>query len=161
LCFSCFSNASGEGHSFGAYIESRSVRRHRSRHGAGDSASAAARFGVQPGINRFPSRAKHDDALLAAWKTSSDSCARGRGDVGILAATDPQADKVMALLANPPATASESAKERRELDRRELYVGDAGAGRAVGRGSLTSFDAAGRRRASLVRPPVPSTTNEM
>jgi superfamily I DNA/RNA helicase len=94
----------------------------------------------------------------------------GRGDVGILTATNPQADKVMALLADaglptvalknytgkssdmirvgtikrakglefkqvllphvpaklladPPATESASAKERRELDRRELYVG--------------------------------------
>jgi superfamily I DNA/RNA helicase len=94
----------------------------------------------------------------------------GHGDVGILTATNPQADKVMGLLADagvptvslknyagkssdmirvgtikrakglefkqvllpyvpaklladPPATESESAKERRELDRRELYVG--------------------------------------
>jgi len=138
--------------------------------GVGDSVSAVTRSGPQPGINHFRSRAEHDDALLARVEEVLRLVGTGRGDVGILTATNPQADKVMALLADagvptvslknyagkssdmirvgtikrakglefkqvllphvpaklladPPATESESAKERRELDRRELYVG--------------------------------------
>ena len=138
--------------------------------GVGDSVSAVTRSGPQPGINHFRSRAEHDDALLARVEEVLRLVGTGRGDVGVLTATNPQADKVMALLADagvptvslknyagkssdmvrvgtikrakglefkqvllpyvpaklladPPATESESAKERRELDRRELYVG--------------------------------------
>lgn len=138
--------------------------------GAGDSVSAVTRSGPQPGIHRFDGRDDHDAAVLARVEEVLRLVGTGRGDVGILTATNPQADKVMALLADagvptvslknyagkssemvrvgtikrakglefkqvllphvpaklladPPTTESESAKERRELDRRELYVG--------------------------------------
>lgn len=138
--------------------------------GAGDSVSAVTRSGPQPGVNHFRNRTEHDAALLARVEEVLRLVGTGRGDVGILTATNPQADKVMALLADagvptvslknyagkssdmirvgtikrakglefkqvllphvpaklladPAVTESESAKERRELDRRELYVG--------------------------------------
>jgi superfamily I DNA/RNA helicase len=140
--------------------------------GVGDSVSAVTRSGPEPGIHRFTRRDEHDAAMLVRVEEVLRLVGTGRGDVGILTATNPQADKVMALLADagvptvslkdyagkssdmirvgtikrakglefkqvllphvpaklladPPTTESESesAKERRELDRRELYVG--------------------------------------
>ncbi len=138
--------------------------------GAGDAVSAVTRSGPQPGVHRFVSRDEHDAALLARVDEVLRRVGTGRGDVGILTATNPQADKVKAvldaagvpsvslknyagkssdmvrvgtikrakglefkqvllphvpakLLADAPDTESVAARERRELDRRELYVG--------------------------------------
>lgn len=138
--------------------------------GAGDAVSAVSRSGPQPGIHRFANRVDHDAALLARVEDVLRLVGTGRGDVGILTATNPQAEKVMAvleaagvpsvslknyagkssdrirvgtikrakglefkqvllphvpakLLADAPGTESVADRERRELDRRELYVG--------------------------------------
>ncbi|WP_420364271.1 UvrD-helicase domain-containing protein [Curtobacterium sp. L3-7] len=138
--------------------------------GAGDAVSDVTRSGPQPAVRRFADRAAHDAALLARVEEVLRLVGTGRGDVGILTATNPQADKVMAvldaagvpsvslkhytgkssdrvrvgtikrakglefkqvllphvpakLLADAPDTESVAARERRELDRRELYVG--------------------------------------
>jgi superfamily I DNA/RNA helicase len=138
--------------------------------GAGDTVSAVTRSGPAPGVHRFADRAAHDAALLARVDEVLRLVGTGRGDVGILTATNPQADKVAAvlnaagvptvslkhyagkssdmvrvgtikrakglefkqvllphvpakLLADAPDTGSVAARERRELDRRELYVG--------------------------------------
>ncbi|WIB61436.1 3'-5' exonuclease [Curtobacterium sp. MCLR17_007] len=138
--------------------------------GAGDAVSAVTRSGPTPGIHRFTDRTEHDAALLARVEEVLRLVGTGRGDVGILTATNPQADKVKAvldaanvpsvslkhyagkssdmvrvgtikrakglefkqvllphvpakLLADAPDTESVAARERRELDRRELYVG--------------------------------------
>ncbi len=68
--------------------------------GVGDSVSAVTRSGPQPGIHRFRAAAEHDAALLARVEEVLRLVGTGRGDVGILTATNPQADKVMALLAD-------------------------------------------------------------
>ncbi|MBF4582000.1 UvrD-helicase domain-containing protein [Curtobacterium sp. VKM Ac-2865] len=138
--------------------------------GAGDTVSAVTRSGPAPGVHRFADRAAHDAALLARVDEVLRLVGTGRGDIGILTATNPQADKVAAaldaagvptvslkhyagkssdmvrvgtikrakglefkqvllphvpakLLADAPDTESVAARERRELDRRELYVG--------------------------------------
>ncbi|MFJ3380303.1 UvrD-helicase domain-containing protein [Curtobacterium sp. NPDC090217] len=138
--------------------------------GAGDAVSDVTRSGPKPAVRRFADRAAHDAALLARVEEVLRLVGTGRGDVGILTATNPQADKVMAvldvagvpsvspkhyagkssdrvrvgtikrakglefkqvllphvpakLLADAPDTESVAARERRELDRRELYVG--------------------------------------
>ena len=138
--------------------------------GAGDTVSAVTRSGPTPRIHRFADRTEHDAAVLARVEDVLRLVGTGRGDIGILTATNPQAATVMALLAeagvpsvslknyagkssdrvrvgtikrakglefkqvllphvspkllaDAPSTESESAKERRELDRRELYVG--------------------------------------
>lgn len=138
--------------------------------GAGDTVSAVTRSGPAPGVHRFADRAAHDAALLARVDEVLRLVGTGRGDVGILTATNPQADKVTAvldaagvpsvslkhyagkssdrvrvgtikrakglefkqvllphvpakLLGEAPDTESVAVRERRELDRRELYVG--------------------------------------
>ncbi|MGL3198228.1 MULTISPECIES: 3'-5' exonuclease [Curtobacterium] len=138
--------------------------------GAGDAVSAVSRTGEQPTIHHFANRADHDAALLARVEQVLRLVGTGFGDVGILTATNPQADKVVALLnaagvpsvslksyagkssdrvrvgtikrakglefkqvllphvpakllAEAPETESVAVRERRELDRRELYVG--------------------------------------
>ncbi|WP_267424860.1 MULTISPECIES: nuclease-related domain-containing DEAD/DEAH box helicase [unclassified Curtobacterium] len=138
--------------------------------GAGDTVSAVTRSGPEPGVHRFADRAGHDAALLARVDEVLRLVGTGHGDIGILTATNPQADKVTAvldaagvpsvslknyagkstdmvrvgtikrakglefkqvllphvpakLLADAPDTESVAARERRELDRRELYVG--------------------------------------
>lgn len=138
--------------------------------GAGDAVSAVSRSGEQPGVHHFADRDAHDAALLARVEQVLRLVGTGRGDVGILTATNPQADKVRAvldgagvpsvslkyyagkssdqirvgtikrakglefkqvllphvpakLLADAPETESVADRERRELDRRELYVG--------------------------------------
>jgi hypothetical protein len=138
--------------------------------GAGDTVSAVTRSGPEPGVHRFADRAAHDAALLARVDEVLRLVGTGRGDVGILTATNPQADKVTAvldaagvpsvslkhyagtssdlvrvgtikrakglefkqvllphvpakLLVDAPDSESVAARERRELDRRELYVG--------------------------------------
>jgi superfamily I DNA/RNA helicase len=138
--------------------------------GAGDTVSAVTRSGPEPSVHRFADRAEHDAALLARVDEVLHLVGTGRGDVGILTATNPQADKVAAvldaagvpsvslkhyagtssdmvrvgtikrakglefkqvllphvpakLLVDAPDTESVAARERRELDRRELYVG--------------------------------------
>ncbi len=138
--------------------------------GAGDAVSAVSRSGEQPGVHHFADRDAHDAALLARVEQVLRLVGTGHGDVGILTATNPQADKVRAvldaagvpsvslkyyagkssdqirvgtikrakglefkqvllprvpakLLADAPETESVADRERRELDRRELYVG--------------------------------------
>ncbi|MFJ3383396.1 MULTISPECIES: UvrD-helicase domain-containing protein [unclassified Curtobacterium] len=138
--------------------------------GAGDTVSDVTRSGPKPRVHRFADRAEHDVALLARVEEVLRLVGTGRGDIGILTATNPQADKVMAaldaagvasvslenyagkssdrvrvgtikrakglefkqvllphvpakLLLDAPDTESVAARERRELDRRELYVG--------------------------------------
>lgn len=138
--------------------------------GTGDAVSAVSRSGEQPGVHHFVDRDAHDAALLARVEQVLRLVGTGHGDVGILTATNPQADKVRAvldaagvpsvslkyyagksskqirvgtikrakglefkqvllphvpakLLADAPETESVADRERRELDRRELYVG--------------------------------------
>jgi hypothetical protein len=138
--------------------------------GAGDAVSEVSRSGEEPGVHHFANREDHDSALLARVEQVLRLVGTGCGDVGILTATNPQADKVRALLdsaavpsvslknyagkssdqirvgtikrakglefkqvllphvpakliADAPETESVAARERRELDRRELYVG--------------------------------------
>ncbi|MFJ6169512.1 UvrD-helicase domain-containing protein [Curtobacterium sp. NPDC092190] len=138
--------------------------------GAGDAVSAVSRSGEQPGVHHFADRDAHDAALLARVEQVLRLVGTGHGDVGILTATNPQADKVRAvldaagvpsvslkyyagkssdqirvgtikrakglefkqvllphvpakLLTDAPETESVADRERRELDRRELYVG--------------------------------------
>ncbi|PZE88908.1 nuclease [Curtobacterium sp. MCBD17_008] len=138
--------------------------------GVGDAVSDVTRSGEEPGLHHFTNRADHDSALLARVEQVLRLVGTGRGDVGILTATNPQADKVRALLgsagvasvslkdyagkssdqvrvgtikrakglefkqvllphvpakllADAPQTESVAVRERRELDRRELYVG--------------------------------------
>lgn len=138
--------------------------------GAGDAVSAVTRFGERPAVHSFASRSDHDAALVARIEQVLRLVGTGHGDIGVLTATNPQADKVMALLrtagiptvaltdyagkssdqirvgtikrakglefkqmllphvpaallADAPPTDSVADRERRELDRRELYVG--------------------------------------
>ena len=138
--------------------------------GGGDAVAAVSRSGEQPGVHHFADRDAHDAALLARVEQVLRLVGTGHGDVGILTATNPQADKVRAvldaagvpsvslkyyagkssdqirvgtikrakglefkqvllphvpakLLADAPETESVADRERRELDRRELYVG--------------------------------------
>ncbi|MFJ7286692.1 UvrD-helicase domain-containing protein [Curtobacterium sp. NPDC098951] len=66
--------------------------------GAGDTVSAVTRSGEEPGVHHFTSRADHDAALLARVEEVLRLIGTGRGDIGILTATNPQADKVRAVL---------------------------------------------------------------
>jgi superfamily I DNA/RNA helicase len=66
--------------------------------GAGDTVTAVTRSGPEPGVHRFANRAAHDAALLARVDEVLRLVGTGRGDVGILTATNPQADKVAAVL---------------------------------------------------------------
>ncbi|WP_031272744.1 3'-5' exonuclease, partial [Curtobacterium sp. B8] len=138
--------------------------------GAGDAVSAVTRNGPTPVVHRAAGRADHDAAMLARLTEVLRLVGTSRGDVGILTATNPQADDVMTvlraagvpfvslkdysgkavdavkvgtvkrakglefkqvllahvrgrLLADAPASLSEADRERRELERRELYVG--------------------------------------
>ncbi|PZF56524.1 nuclease [Curtobacterium sp. MCSS17_008] len=138
--------------------------------GVGDAISDVIRSGEEPGLHHFTNRADHDAALLARVEQVLRLVGTGRGDVGILTATNLQAGKVRALLdgagvasvslkdyagkssdqirvgtikrakglefkqvllphvpakliADAPETESVADRERRELDRRELYVG--------------------------------------
>lgn len=138
--------------------------------GAGDAVSAVSRSGERPAVHHFADRDAHDAGLLARVEQVLRLVGTGHGDVGILTATNPQADKVRAvldaagvpsvslkyyagkssdqirvgtikrakglefkqvllphvpakLLADAPETESVADRERRELDRRELYVG--------------------------------------
>jgi hypothetical protein len=138
--------------------------------GVGDAVSDITRSGEEPDLHHFTNRDDHDAALLARVEQVLRLVGTGRGDVGILTATNPQADKVRALLdtagvasvslknyagkssdqvrvgtikrakglefkqvllphvpakllADAPKTESVADRERRELDRRELYVG--------------------------------------
>ncbi|ROS72168.1 nuclease-like protein [Curtobacterium sp. PhB130] len=138
--------------------------------GAGDAASDVTRSGPEPIIHRARTTADHDAAMLARVAEVLRLVGVGHGDVGILTATNWQADKVAAaletagvpvvslkhyrgqsvdavkvgtvkrakglefkqvLLAHVPARLldatpseqTEADREKRELDRRELYVG--------------------------------------
>lgn len=56
------------------------------------------RSGARPAVHRFTSRSDHDTALVARIEQSLRLVGAGHGDFGVLAATNPQADKVIALL---------------------------------------------------------------
>jgi superfamily I DNA/RNA helicase len=138
--------------------------------GAGDAVSAVTRNGRLPVVHRGAGHADNDAAMLARPTEVLRLVGTSHGDVGILTATNRQADDVMTvlraagvpfvslkdyggkpvdavkvgtvkrakglefkqvllshvrgrLLAEAPALISEADRERRELDRRELYVG--------------------------------------
>lgn len=138
--------------------------------GAGDAVSAVTRNGPAPVVHCAAGRADHDAAMLGRLTEVLRLVGTSHGDVGILTATNRQADDVMTvlraagvsfvslkdyggnavdavkvgtvkrakglefkqvllahvrgrLLADAPASRSEADRERRELDRRELYVG--------------------------------------
>jgi len=137
---------------------------------AGDAVSAVTRNGPAPVVHRGAGRADNDAAMLARLTEVLRLVGTSHGDVGILTATNRQADDVVTvlraagvpfvslkdyggkpidavkvgtvkrakglefkqvllahvrgrLLADPPASTSDAERERRELERRELYVG--------------------------------------
>ncbi|MCS5507215.1 UvrD-helicase domain-containing protein [Curtobacterium flaccumfaciens] len=141
--------------------------------GAGDAVPAVTRNGPAPVVHRAGGRADHDAAMLTRLAEVLRLVGTSHGDVGILTATNRQADDVIAvlrasgvpfvplkdyggkpvdavklgtvkrakgvefkqvlltqvqgrLLADAPASISEAERERRELERRELYVGRRG-----------------------------------
>ncbi|UFU15256.1 AAA family ATPase [Curtobacterium sp. C1] len=138
--------------------------------GVGDAVSAVTRSGSVPTVHRATSSGDHDAAMIARIRQVLHLVGTGRGDVGVLTATNQQADEVTAalrvasipvvslqrddgktvdavkvgtikrakglefkqvllahvrgrLLAEQTGQPSEADRERRELDRRELYVG--------------------------------------
>jgi superfamily I DNA/RNA helicase len=138
--------------------------------GAGDAMSVVTRNGPAPVVHRAGGHADHDAAMLARLTEVLRLVGTSHGDVGILTATNRQADDVMTvfraagvpfvslkdyggkpvdavkvgtvkrakglefkqvlfahvrgrLLADGPVPTSEPDRERRELERRELYVG--------------------------------------
>jgi superfamily I DNA/RNA helicase len=68
--------------------------------GAGDAVSDVSRSGAAPTMTRFASRAEHDRAMLDRLAEVLRLVGTGRGDVGILTATNRQADDVMQALAS-------------------------------------------------------------
>ncbi len=138
--------------------------------GVGDAVSAVTRSGSVPTVHRATSSGDHDAAMVARIRQVLHLVGTGHGDVGVLTATNQQADEVTValraagipvvslqrydgktvdavkvgtikrakglefkqvllahvrgrLLAEPTGQPSEADRERRELDRRELYVG--------------------------------------
>jgi len=67
---------------------------------AGDAVSDVSRSGAAPTMTRFASRAEHDRAMLDRLAEVLGLVGTGRGDVGILTATNRQADDVMQALAS-------------------------------------------------------------
>ncbi|GAA3339126.1 hypothetical protein GCM10017714_13350 [Curtobacterium pusillum] len=66
--------------------------------GVGDTVSAISRSGPAPAFHRFSSRAEHDRVMLARLSEVLRLIGTGHGDVGILTATNRQADDVRAVL---------------------------------------------------------------
>ncbi|MBA8989915.1 hypothetical protein FHW23_001161 [Curtobacterium pusillum] len=66
--------------------------------GVGDTVSAISRSGPRPAFHRFSSRAEHDRVMLLRLSEVLRLIGTGHGDVGILTATNRQADDVRAVL---------------------------------------------------------------
>jgi len=66
--------------------------------GVGDAVSAVSRSGPSPAFHRFTSRAEHDRVMLQRLAEVLRLIGTGLGDVGILTATNRQADDVHAAL---------------------------------------------------------------
>ncbi|WFR65838.1 AAA family ATPase [Curtobacterium flaccumfaciens] len=66
--------------------------------GVGDTVSAISRSGPRPAFHRFSSRAEHDRSMIDRLGEVLRLIGTGHGDVGILAATNRQADDVRAVL---------------------------------------------------------------
>lgn len=139
--------------------------------GSGDAVSAITRTGTAPAIERFPSWFAHDEGLVRRVRAVLTLVGTTPGDIGVLTRTNPDAERVQAVLAaagyrtvslkqydgipvdaikvgtikrakglefkqvllprvrpsllddRRPDDVAESDRERRMLDRRELYVG--------------------------------------
>jgi len=66
--------------------------------GVGDTVSAISRSGPAPAFHRFSSRAEHDRSMIARLSEVLRLIGTGHGDVGILAATNRQADDIRGVL---------------------------------------------------------------
>ncbi|OII16920.1 nuclease [Curtobacterium sp. MCBA15_016] len=66
--------------------------------GVGDTVSAISRSGPAPAFHRFSSRAEHDRSMIARLSEVLRLIGMGHGDVGILTATNRQADDVRGVL---------------------------------------------------------------
>ncbi|MBT1623516.1 AAA family ATPase [Curtobacterium flaccumfaciens pv. oortii] len=66
--------------------------------GVGDAVSDVSRSGAAPTMTRFASRAEHDRAMLDRLTEVLRLVGTGHGDVGILTATNRQADDVVEVL---------------------------------------------------------------
>ncbi|MFJ4220795.1 3'-5' exonuclease [Curtobacterium luteum] len=66
--------------------------------GVGDAVSAISRSGPAPAFYRFSSRAEHDRSMIARLREVLRLIGTGYGDVGILTATNRQADDVRSVL---------------------------------------------------------------
>ncbi|MCT9620874.1 nuclease-related domain-containing DEAD/DEAH box helicase [Curtobacterium sp. C2H10] len=66
--------------------------------GVGDTVSAISRSGPAPAFHRFSSRAEHDRSMIARLSEVLRLIGTGHGDVGILTATNRQADDVRGVL---------------------------------------------------------------
>ncbi|MDR6572468.1 hypothetical protein J2X60_001108 [Curtobacterium sp. 320] len=66
--------------------------------GVGDTVSAISRSGPAPAFHRFSSRVEHDRSMIARLSEVLRLIGTGYGDVGILTATNRQADDVRGVL---------------------------------------------------------------
>ncbi|MGG7308267.1 UvrD-helicase domain-containing protein [Curtobacterium sp. AB451] len=66
--------------------------------GVGDAVSAISRSGPGPAFHRFPSRAEHDRSMIERLSEVLRLIGTGHGDIGILTATNRQADDVRGVL---------------------------------------------------------------